>query len=105
MPAFDLLLWKLHCFGGAAAVTFGAFGAHGLKKRIADVKLLEVWDTAARYQFVHSLVGLAAVMYRAGGWSKGSGGGGGVVEDAVGDGTPELVILRRESENKYTQRL
>lgn len=34
----------------------GAFGAHGLKKRIADPARLTNWGTAAQYQLVHSAV-------------------------------------------------
>ena len=34
----------------------GAFGAHGLKSRVDDLKLLKTWDTAAHYQLVHSFV-------------------------------------------------
>ncbi|CZT00268.1 related to UPF0382 membrane protein C1782.12c [Rhynchosporium agropyri] len=49
MPPF----WTIGCIYGASAVTFGAFGAHGLKKRIADPARLANWGTAAQYQ-VHS---------------------------------------------------
>ena len=52
--------WQVHCVSGALAVTLGAFGAHGLKKRVVDVKLLEAWDTAVKYHFVHTMVGLQA---------------------------------------------
>ena len=40
--------WQIHCFSGALAVTLGAFGAHGLKQRVVDVKLLAAWDTAVK---------------------------------------------------------
>ena len=56
--------WKAHAFSGALAVALGAFGAHALKAKIKDPKLLEVWETAVRYHFVHVLVGLAAVQQR-----------------------------------------
>lgn len=44
------LLWKTGAVFGAAAVGLGAFGAHGLKKRIADPHKLANWSTAAHYQ-------------------------------------------------------
>ncbi len=40
----------------ALAVCLGAFGAHGLKKRIADPQMLKNWDTAAHYHLIHSVV-------------------------------------------------
>jgi hypothetical protein len=33
---------------GGTAVALGAFGAHGLKKRIADPARLQNWNTAAQ---------------------------------------------------------
>ncbi|KAK2623641.1 hypothetical protein QTJ16_006822 [Diplocarpon rosae] len=50
MPAF----WTIGCLYGASAVTLGAFGAHGLKKRIADPQRIANWSTAAQYQLIHS---------------------------------------------------
>ena len=58
----NIMWWQIHCISGALAVTLGAFGAHGLKARVRDVKLLEVWDTAVKYHLVHSLVGLLATI-------------------------------------------
>ncbi|KAH8682491.1 hypothetical protein BX600DRAFT_362809, partial [Xylariales sp. PMI_506] len=45
---------------GGTAVALGAFGAHGLKKRIADPQRLQNWSTAAQYQLVHSVAALVA---------------------------------------------
>jgi hypothetical protein len=45
-PAF----WTIGCIYGATSVALGAFGAHGLKKRIADPARLQNWGTAAQYQ-------------------------------------------------------
>ncbi|KAL2060647.1 hypothetical protein VTL71DRAFT_9288 [Oculimacula yallundae] len=56
MPA----LWTIGCLYGASAVTLGAFGAHGLKKRIADPAKLANWGTAAQYQLIHSGIVLIA---------------------------------------------
>jgi len=53
---------------GSLAVACGAFGAHGLEIRLAkdgafseadQRRLMEVWDTAARYQMYHALALLA----------------------------------------------
>ncbi|KAK4459470.1 hypothetical protein QBC42DRAFT_183367 [Cladorrhinum samala] len=52
--------WKVGAVFGATAVGFGAFGAHGLKKRIADPAKLANWSTAAHYQLVHSVAVLLA---------------------------------------------
>jgi uncharacterized membrane protein YgdD (TMEM256/DUF423 family) len=44
---------------GFAAVALGAFGAHGLKEVLAQNDTLLVWQTAALYHLVHSVVMLA----------------------------------------------
>ncbi|KAF2189851.1 DUF423-domain-containing protein [Zopfia rhizophila CBS 207.26] len=46
--------WTIGCLYGASSVMLGAFGAHGLKKRIADPVRLANWSTAAHYQMIHS---------------------------------------------------
>ncbi|MCB9488305.1 MAG: DUF423 domain-containing protein [Deltaproteobacteria bacterium] len=50
---------------GATGVALGAFGAHGLRS-MADAKMLEIWETAARYQQIHAvaLLGVALWMER-----------------------------------------
>jgi uncharacterized membrane protein YgdD (TMEM256/DUF423 family) len=50
---------------GFLAVALGAFGAHGLSKRLADAadaaKRLDWWNTASHYHLVHALaIGLLA---------------------------------------------
>jgi len=42
--------WRIGAVYGATAVALGAFGAHGLKKHIADPAKLANWSTAAQYQ-------------------------------------------------------
>lgn len=44
------LFWTVGCLYGASSVMLGAFGAHGLKKRISDPTKLTNWSTAAHYQ-------------------------------------------------------
>lgn len=43
---------------GAIAVMLGAFGAHGLKK-ILEPDLLQVFETAVKYQFYHAFALIA----------------------------------------------
>lgn len=50
----DRLVVSLGALNGAIAVAAGAFGAHGLKDRLAP-KALEVFETGARYQMYHAL--------------------------------------------------
>ncbi|KAF4555802.1 Hypothetical protein D9617_2g057660 [Elsinoe fawcettii] len=50
----EMVFWTIGCIYGASAVTLGAFGAHGLKKKIADPSKLANWNTAAQYQLIHS---------------------------------------------------
>ncbi|KAF2637128.1 DUF423-domain-containing protein [Massarina eburnea CBS 473.64] len=47
--------WTIGCLYGAASVAIGAFGAHGLKKRIADPQKLANWSMAGQYQLIHSV--------------------------------------------------
>jgi uncharacterized membrane protein YgdD (TMEM256/DUF423 family) len=59
--------WTIGCIYGATSVALGAFGAHGLKKRIADPARLQNWGTAAQYQvciqFTKSAFSLSAIFY------------------------------------------
>lgn len=47
---------------GLAGVALGAFGAHAMKVRLAP-EMLEVWDTAVRYQAWHALATLGAMLF------------------------------------------
>ena len=51
---------------GAISVAAGAFGAHALRERL-EPRLLEVFETAARYQMYHALA-LLLVGYAATRW-------------------------------------
>ena len=53
------ILFTLSTIYGASSVLLGAFGAHGLKKRISDPAKIANWSTAAHYQLVHSVALLA----------------------------------------------
>jgi uncharacterized membrane protein YgdD (TMEM256/DUF423 family) len=47
---------------GLSGVALGAFGAHGLQPLLTEHGTAQSWETAARYQLVHTaaLLGLAA---------------------------------------------
>ncbi len=47
------------CISGALSVALGAFAAHGLK-RLFTTENLQVFETAVKYQFYHTLALLAA---------------------------------------------
>jgi uncharacterized membrane protein YgdD (TMEM256/DUF423 family) len=42
-----------------SAVLLGAFGSHGLRNRVTP-RDIEVWETACKYQFYHSIALLVA---------------------------------------------
>ncbi|HSC75256.1 MAG TPA: DUF423 domain-containing protein [Pseudomonadales bacterium] len=54
MPTAQLFI-VMASISGFLAVVLGAFGAHGLKNRLAP-DLMDVWHTAVQYQFWHTLV-------------------------------------------------
>jgi uncharacterized membrane protein YgdD (TMEM256/DUF423 family) len=55
----ERLFFALGSASGLLGVALGAFGAHGLRGRLTP-EMLDVWETAARYQLVHALALLAA---------------------------------------------
>jgi hypothetical protein len=59
LPIMPLPFYQIGALMGASSVMLGAFGAHGLKKRIADPARITNWSTAAQYQ-VHLLPPLPA---------------------------------------------
>jgi uncharacterized membrane protein YgdD (TMEM256/DUF423 family) len=59
-------LLALSASNGLLAVALGAFGAHGLRRRLGEeadgARRLEWWQTGASYHLAHSLaIGLAAL--------------------------------------------
>lgn len=62
----ERLFLTLGALSGAISVAAGAFGAHALKARV-EPRLLEVFETGARYQMYHALA-LIAVAWVAGRW-------------------------------------
>ncbi len=55
------LFLQLGALSAAIAVAAGAFGAHALRSRV-EPRMLEVFETAARYQMYHALA-LVAVSW------------------------------------------
>lgn len=51
---------------GVTAVAAGAFGAHGLRGRVAPEQVAS-WQTAAHYQLLHAAVLLALALHGTGG--------------------------------------
>ncbi len=45
------------------AVALGAFGAHGLKSRLELHGMLDVWNKAVLYHFVHAIALLVFALY------------------------------------------
>lgn len=54
----DRLFLMLGAISGAISVAAGAFGAHALRDKV-EPRMLEVFETAARYQMYHALALLA----------------------------------------------
>lgn len=54
----DRLFLMLGALSGGISVAAGAFGAHALRARV-EPRLLEVFETGARYQMYHALALLA----------------------------------------------
>jgi uncharacterized membrane protein YgdD (TMEM256/DUF423 family) len=50
------------CF---VAVALGAFGAHGLKQSLETHGMLDVWNKAVLYHFVHAIALLVLALYGA----------------------------------------
>ena len=52
----DKKFWIIiSAISGFTAVAIGAFGAHGLKEKLAD-DMLEIYKTGVLYQFIHTIV-------------------------------------------------
>lgn len=62
----ERLFVMLGALSGAVGVGAGAFGAHALRARL-EPRMLEVFETGARYQMYHA-IGLLAVAWVASRW-------------------------------------
>lgn len=54
-------LLSLASLSGLSAVALGAFGAHGLQGKLSE-RMLEAYQTAVQYQFIHTLALLAVAL-------------------------------------------
>lgn len=79
-PTSNLFL-TLGSISGALAVMIGAFGAHGLKRKLTE-EMLAIYKTGVEYHFYHTFallaVGLVAMHYKstlltASGWTMAAG--------------------------------
>jgi uncharacterized membrane protein YgdD (TMEM256/DUF423 family) len=61
------------------AVGLGAFGAHALKATLQSHGMLDVWDKAVLYHFLHALALVALALHGAGNRVAGFFGPGGTV--------------------------
>ena len=70
------LFLSIGAVNAALAVMLGAFGAHGLKSRLA-ADMLDIFQTAVQYHFYHALgllaVGILAIHYPESGYLRWSG--------------------------------
>ncbi len=70
------LFLSIGAINAALAVMLGAFGAHGLKRKLGT-DMLEIFETGVQYHFYHALgllaVGLVAYHYPETGYLKWSG--------------------------------
>jgi len=57
------------CISMALAVAIGAFGAHGLKEKLASLNTSETFETAVKYHFYHAL-GLFVVAWASSQWTQ-----------------------------------
>jgi uncharacterized membrane protein YgdD (TMEM256/DUF423 family) len=53
---------RLAAFSGAAAVIFGAFGAHSLEQTTISASMLSAYETGVLYHFLHTLALAVAVL-------------------------------------------
>jgi uncharacterized membrane protein YgdD (TMEM256/DUF423 family) len=76
MPGAAKLFLAIGCIAALLAVVVGAFGAHGLKARIAP-ELMPAYKTGVEYHFYHALgiilVGLAAFHLPESAYLRGAG--------------------------------
>ena len=59
----SILLFRIAAVLCFLAVALGAFGAHGLRSTLQARGMLEVWNKAVFYQFIHALALLVLALY------------------------------------------
>lgn len=59
----SLLLFRIAASLCFIAVALGAFGAHGLRSTLEARGMLDAWNKAVFYQFIHAIALLALALY------------------------------------------
>ena len=59
----SILLFRIAAVLCFLAVALGAFGAHGLRSTLQARGMLDVWNKAVFYQFIHAIALLALALY------------------------------------------
>src|SRR6516162_710310 len=59
----SILLFRIAAVLCFLAVALGAFGAHGLRSMLEGQGMLDVWNKAVFYHFIHSIALLALALY------------------------------------------
>ncbi|RIA88724.1 hypothetical protein C1645_774204 [Glomus cerebriforme] len=54
MPS-PLFLWQAGAVLGFSGIALGAYGSHGLQKRVIDQARVKNWQIATNYQIIHSI--------------------------------------------------
>ena len=79
IPRVSRLFLMIGALSAAISVAAGAFGAHALRARV-EPRLLEVFETAARYQMYHAFALIAVALVLA----RGNGIGNGITAAVLG---------------------
>ena len=59
----SILLFRIAAVLCFVAVALGAFGAHGLRSTLEARGMLDVWNKAVFYQFIHAIVLLVLALH------------------------------------------
>ena len=59
----SILLFRIAGVLCLIAVALGAFGAHGLRSTLESQGMLDVWNKAVFYQFIHGIALLVLALY------------------------------------------
>jgi uncharacterized membrane protein YgdD (TMEM256/DUF423 family) len=59
----SILLFRIAAVLCFLAVALGAFGAHGLRSALEERGMLDVWNKAVFYHFIHAIALLVLALY------------------------------------------
>jgi uncharacterized membrane protein YgdD (TMEM256/DUF423 family) len=63
MSNMSILLFRIAAVLCFLAVALGAFGAHGLRSTLEARGMVDVWNKAVFYQFIHAIALLVLALY------------------------------------------